>query len=46
MDKLEQMKIMSGRVYEKCVTTNCECGKCPLMNTTEDFCYSYKNENV
>lgn len=44
MDKLEQMEIMSGRVYEKCVTTNCECGKCPLMNTTEDFCYSYKNE--
>lgn len=44
MDKLEQMKIMSDRVYEKCVTTNCECGKCPLMNTTEDFCYSYKNE--
>lgn len=44
MDKLEQMKIMSDRVYEKCVTTNCECEKCPLMNTTEDFCYSYKNE--
>lgn len=44
MNKLEQMKIMSSRIYEKCEATNCECEKCPLMNTTEDFCYSYKNE--
>lgn len=44
MNKLEQMKIMSSRIYEKCEATNCECEKCPLMNTTENFCYSYKDE--
>lgn len=39
MDKLEQMEIMSERISKKC--TGLPCRKCPLRESTSDFCYNF-----